>query len=83
MKPLSGNYPGHIWEAASTVATAPRKQGALFSDNYVVPIADALVNERNGTIEECIVAIMGAGIIQYQEEHLMLSELLRKLKFER
>lgn len=36
-----------IWEAASSIATAPRVEGALFSENYVMPLARAILAERS------------------------------------
>lgn len=40
------DIPQDVWDAASKVATAPRVTGALFSENYVLPIARAILSER-------------------------------------
>lgn len=40
------DIPQDVWDAASKVATAPRVTGALFSENYVLPVARAILAER-------------------------------------
>lgn len=44
------DIPQDVWDAASKVATAPRVTGALFNENYVLPVARAILAER----ERCL-----------------------------
>lgn len=40
------DFPADILKIATDLATKPKKQGALFSENYITPVAQALFDER-------------------------------------